>query len=185
MLPYFPRSPPPCFPPVPGRPDRKRQACQVNQLDKLPFSPCPVLIFPPAGRPRRAKIAYFAVYCRVFRQKILVNRQTQKYLHKIFCAYCTNISHKFTKLKNQNFYIPQSVFASFKTQKCKLPLKKRGVYWHCRQGRATTPDPDGRNTEHDDNETGGCRSQAVTADVTPANAGQAFGQYVPNIPRQV
>ena len=22
-------------------------------------------------------------------------------------------------------------------------LKKRGVYWHCRQGRATTPDPDG------------------------------------------
>ena len=35
------------------------------------------------------------------------------------------------------------VFASLKTQKCKLPSKKRGVYWHCRQGRATTPDPDG------------------------------------------
>ena len=179
MLPYFPPGPRlPALPAFPRSPaDQTGNGRLVKQicLTYSPFPPALCLIFPPAGRPRRAKIACFAVYCRVFHQKILVNRQTQKYLHKIFCAYCTNISRNFTKLKNQNFYIPQSVFASFKTQKCKLPLKKRGVYWHCRQGRATTPDPDGRNTEHNDDETGGCRSQAVTADVTPANAGQAFG----------
>ena len=89
------------------------------------------------------------------------------------------------KTQKSKFLYSAIGFCKFQNPKMQIAVEKRGVYWHCRQGRATTPDPDGRNTEHNDDETGGCRSQAVTADVTPANAGQAFGQYVPNIPCQV
>ena len=66
-------------------------------------------------------------------------------------------------------------FCKFHDAKNANPAKNAGAILALPTGQGTNPNPDGRNTEHNDDETGGCRSQAVTADVTPANAGQAFG----------
>jgi len=96
------------------------------------------------------KNACFAVYRSENRSKNLVNRQTQKDSHKIFCACCTNKSKRLTIFKIQNFYIPQMDFCKFHDAKNANPAKNAGAILALPTGQGTNPNPDGRNTaQHD------------------------------------
>ena len=64
-------------------------------------------------------------------------------------------------------------FCKFHDAKNANPAKNAGAILALPTGQGTNPNTDGRNTARQAREA--IKFQAVTADVTPANAGQAFG----------
>ena len=132
----------PCFPALPCF----SLPCPLPCLCPAYALPCmgwKALKIPEMG----TKIACFAVYRSENRSKNLVNRQTQKDSHKIFCACCTNKSIRLTIFKIQNFYIPQMDFCKFHDAKNANPAKNAGAILALPTGQGDNARPWRRNRQ--------------------------------------